>query len=122
MQKLLLSAALMALVSGAAVAAPPAIDAGRILQDIKVLSSDEYEGRGPATPGETKTVAYLIAQMKAAGLQPAGDPLKGGGRAWTQDVPLVRSDTKGPVNVSVNAGRRDPGLDPGRARSPSAPP
>ena len=102
MQKLLFSAALMALVSGAAVAAPPAVDATRILQDIKVLSSDEYEGRGPATPGETKTVAYLIAQMKAAGLQPAGDPLKGGGRAWTQDVPLVRSATKGPVGVSVN--------------------
>ncbi len=104
MKKLLLSAALMALVSGGAVAAPPAIDAARILQDTKVLSSDEFEGRGPATPGETKTVAYLIAQMKAAGLQPAGDPLKAGGRAWTQDVPLVRSATRGPVNVSVKLG------------------
>ena len=82
------------LVSGAAVAAPPAIDAGRILQDIKVLSSDEYEGRGPATPGETRTVAYLIAQMKAAGLQPAGDPLKGGGRAWTQDVPHLSPEQR----------------------------
>lgn len=104
MQKLFLSAALMALASGAAVAAPPAIDASRILQDIQVLSSDAYEGRGPATAGEEKTVAYLIAQMKAAGLQPAGDPLKDGSRAWTQDVPLARSVTKGPVAVSLTLG------------------
>jgi len=104
MKKLLLAATAVALVSGLAWAAPPAIDAGRILADIKVLSSDAYEGRGPATAGETKTVAYLIRQMKAAGLQPAGDPLKGGGRAWTQDVPLVRSVAKGIVHVDVNLG------------------
>ena len=102
MKKLLLSAAAVALVSGAACAAPAAIDATRILQDIKVLSSDDFEGRGPATAGETKTVAYLIQQMKAAGLQPAGDLMKDGKRAWTQDVPLVRSVAKGPVTVSVS--------------------
>jgi len=102
MQKLFLSAALMALVSSAAAAGPSAVDAQRILRDTKVLSSDEYEGRAPASEGEKKTVAYLIAQMKAAGLQPAGDPLQSGGRAWTQDVPLARFATKGPVAVSVN--------------------
>ena len=74
------------------------------MADIKVLSSDAFEGRGPATPAEAKTIAYLIKQMQAAGLQPAGDPLKKGGRAWTQDVPLVRSVTKGPVKVSVSMG------------------
>ena len=37
-----------------------------------MLSSDEFEGRGPATPGETKTIAYVSEQMKAAGLQPGG--------------------------------------------------
>ena len=74
------------------------------MADIKVLSSDAYEGRGPATAGETKTVAYLIRQMKDAGLTPAGDPLKGGARAWTQNVPLVRSVTSGPVKVSVTMG------------------
>jgi len=104
MQKLFVSVGLMALVSSAAAAAPPAVDAQRILRDTKVLSSDEFEGRAPASEGEKKTVAYLIEQMKAAGLQPAGDPLPGGGRAWTQDVPLVRSATTGPVAVSVTAG------------------
>lgn len=103
MNKLLLSAAVALALSGAAAAATlPAVDASRILGDIKVLASDEFEGRGPATAGETKTVAYLIKQMQAAGLQPAGDPKKGGGRAWTQDVPLARFRTEGPVAVSVS--------------------
>ena len=102
MKKLLLSAAVIALLAGQASAAPSAVDAQRILRDTKVLSSDEYEGRAPATEGEKKTVAYLVEQMKAGGLQPAGDPLPGGGRAWTQDVPLARFATKGPVAVSVN--------------------
>ncbi len=103
MKKLLLCAAAIAALAGGAMAAPPALDGARIKEDIKVLSSDAFEGRGPATAGETKTVAYLIEQMKAAGLQPAGDKQKDGSRAWTQDVPLSRSVTKGPVAVSVTA-------------------
>ena len=35
-----------------------------ILQHIKVLASDEYEGRGPGTPGEDKTIAYLTGQLR----------------------------------------------------------
>lgn len=104
MQKLLLSAAVSVLVATSALAAPSAVDVGRILRDTQVLSSDAYEGRAPASEGEKKTVAYLIEQMKAAGLQPAGDRQTDGSRAWTQDVPLVRSATKGPVAVSVTMG------------------
>lgn len=85
----------------------PEFDAKRLSQDVKVLSSDEFEGRGPNTAGEVKTVDYLIAQFKAAGLQPGGDPVKGqaGQRAWTQDVPLGRFEIKGPVKLSVNDGK-----------------
>ena len=104
MHKFLLTVAISALLTGTAAAAPPLVDATRVLRDIKVLSSDEYEGRGPATAGETKTVAYLITQMKTAGLQPAGDLMKSGARAWTQDVPLARSRTTGPIAVNVTAG------------------
>ena len=68
----------------------PAFDTQRLSAMVKTLSSDEFEGRGPATAGETKTVAYVIEQMKAAGLQPGGD-LKDGQRAWTQAVPLLRA-------------------------------
>jgi Zn-dependent M28 family amino/carboxypeptidase len=59
------------------------IDLQRLREDIRILSSDEFEGRGPATPAEKKTVDYIIAQMKAAGLQPGG--ANGG---WTQTVGL----------------------------------
>ena len=87
-------------------AAAPAPEAGRILADLKVLSSDAFEGRGPSTPGERRTVEYLTRRFKAAGLSPGGDPLKSGGRAWTQDVPLARFSLKGPVSISVTAGGR----------------
>jgi Zn-dependent M28 family amino/carboxypeptidase len=88
----------------AASAAPDGISGPRMLQDIQTLASDAFEGRGPATPGETRTVDYLVAQMKAAGLAPAGDPLLGGGRAWTQDVPLVRFTFDGAPKVSARLG------------------
>ena len=107
MRKLFLAAGLAALaVGGVARAAPPVIDGSRILRDIKTVSSDAFEGRAPATPGEEKTIAFLIEQMKAAGLQPAGDPLPGGGRAWTQDVPLGRYTAKGPITLQATAAGR----------------
>ena len=102
MKRLLICLSSAIALSGAAVASPPRIAADRILNDIKILSSNAFEGRGPATAGEAKTVAYLIQQMKAAGLQPAGDA-QAGGRAWTQDVPLVRFTTAGVVSISVSA-------------------
>jgi Zn-dependent M28 family amino/carboxypeptidase len=77
------------------------LDPARLAAHIKVLSSDAYEGRGPATPGEVKTVKYMTDQFQAAGLKPGGD-LKNGKRAWTQDVPLARYETKGLVAVSVS--------------------
>ncbi|WP_309093225.1 M28 family metallopeptidase, partial [Phenylobacterium sp.] len=101
MKKLLFCAAAACAFATAAFAAP-ALDGARIKQDIKVLSADEFEGRAPASAGEEKTVAYLIQQLKAAGVQPAGDKQADGSRAYTQDVPLARFATKGPVKVSVN--------------------
>ena len=100
-QFLLASAAIWAVFAAPALAAD--IAPAKIAEHVKVLSSDAYEGRGPATEGETKTVAYIIEQYKAAGLQPGGD-LKDGQRAWTQDVPLARFETEGPVAVSVTLG------------------
>jgi Zn-dependent M28 family amino/carboxypeptidase len=79
------------------------VDPAKIAEHVKVLSSDAFEGRGPATAGEVKTVQYMSDQFKAVGLSPGGD-LKDGKRVWTQDVPLAKFETKGPVNVSVTAG------------------
>src|SRR5882757_9302793 len=43
----------------------PQFDPQRLSQHVKVLSSNEFEGRGPNTAGETKSVEYLIEQFKA---------------------------------------------------------
>ena len=44
------------------------ISANNLSDIVKVMASDEFEGRAPGTVGEDKTVAYLIAQMKKIGL------------------------------------------------------
>ena len=82
--------------------APPHVDTQRMSEITRVLASDEFQGRAPGTPGEDKTIPYLIEQFKAAGLEPAGE--NGG---WTQTVPMIHTQLKPPGNVSVSqAGRR----------------
>jgi Zn-dependent M28 family amino/carboxypeptidase len=81
-------------------------DPARLSSHIRILSSDAFEGRGPATAGETKAVAYIVGQMKAAGLQPGGSLVRGK-RGWTQNVPLLRSSIVGTPSLSFDvAGRR----------------
>ncbi len=55
-----------------------------ILRHIKVLAGDEYEGRGPGTAGEEKTIAYLTGKLRSMGLKP-GNP----DGSFLQNVPLV---------------------------------
>jgi Zn-dependent M28 family amino/carboxypeptidase len=75
------------------------IDPAKLSEHVRVLSSDAFEGRGPATPGETKSIDYISKQMAAAGLKP-GNP----NGSWFQDVPLARFEVKGPVQMSLTAG------------------
>ena len=97
---LALAAGLVGTVSGAAPNTTlGAVDPARLSEHIRILSSDAFEGRGPATPGEDKSVAYISGQMKVFGLTPAGDA---GG--WTQAVPLRRFETPGPISVSFTLG------------------
>jgi Zn-dependent M28 family amino/carboxypeptidase len=99
MKKLLLtSACAWAVFALPALAAD--LDPARIAGHVKVLASDAFEGRGPATAGEVRTVQYMTEQFRALGLKPGGD-LKGGTRAWTQDVPLAQFDITGPIQVGV---------------------
>jgi Zn-dependent M28 family amino/carboxypeptidase len=102
MKKLLLATAIAALPL-TALAADPLFNGDRLTVHVKVLASDGFEGRGPATVGETKSVAYISGQFAAAGLEPGGD-LKDGKRAWTQDVPLGMFSIDGPVAASVTSG------------------
>ena len=96
----LLSISIAIALQPAAAAEAPTFDPQRLSDVVKMLSSDEFEGRAPATAGETRTVDYVVAQMQAAGLQPGGD-LKDGKRGWTQAVPLLRAEITGNPMLSV---------------------
>jgi Zn-dependent M28 family amino/carboxypeptidase len=61
-----------------------AISGDRMLADIRTLSSDEFQGRGPGTKGEDLSVAYVEKQFRDAGLDP-GNP----DGTYIQRVPLV---------------------------------
>ncbi len=99
---------LLSIISGitalhAAAPTVPLVDPGRITAHVTVLAADAFEGRGPATAGETRSVGYLTKQLAAIGVQPGGDP-SGKTRLWTQDVPLRRSEVSGPMRINVRAG------------------
>ena len=66
------------------VAAEGAMTTDGLLATTKVLSSDEFEGRAPGSPGEELTVAYLQKQFKELGLAP-GNP----DGTYVQKVPLA---------------------------------
>ncbi len=63
--------------------AQESITAAELGQHVAVLASDEFEGRGPASPGEEKTIQFLKEQFQKLGLQP------GNGDSYFQEVPLV---------------------------------
>jgi len=62
---------------------PDSAAASRILEHIRVLSSDEFEGRAPGTPGEDKAVAYIQHEFIKLGLKP-GNP----DGTYIQNVPM----------------------------------
>ena len=70
------AAALVALVLGfssAACAAPMAGPPGaHALDDIRILSADDMEGRGVGTPGGAKARAYIVKRFEQIGLKPQG--------------------------------------------------
>src|SRR5438067_2348366 len=68
-----------------------AITPDGMLAHIKVLASDEFEGRSPGTKGEELSVKYIADQFKQLGLKP-GNP----NGTYTQEVPLaeIKSDPR----------------------------
>ena len=70
--------------------------AGRMMEHIRVLSSDGFEGRAPGTAGENLSVDYLTREFKGLGLKP-GNP----DGTYVQNVPMVGivSDTKASFEV-----------------------
>ena len=80
-------------------------DPARLSIDVKLLSSDAFEGREPGTRAETRTVLFIEDRMREAGLQPGGT-LVGGRRGWTQDVPLAKFTFPAPPSLSLKIGAR----------------
>ena len=68
-----------------------AITPDGLLAHIKVLASDEFEGRAPGTKGEELSIKYITDQFKQIGLKP-GNP----NGTYTQEVPLsgITSDPR----------------------------
>jgi len=99
-----LAASALALATVPALSAPTGqISAQRLSDTDKFISSDAFEGRGPATRAETKTIDYIADQFKTVGLKPAGDTVNGQ-RGWFQNVPLLKSDIVGNPQFALNLG------------------
>jgi Zn-dependent M28 family amino/carboxypeptidase len=77
----------------------PSIDQQQILQHIKTLASDEFEGRAPGSKGEDLTAKYLTEQFTQLGLKP-GNP----DGTYVQKVPLVGITAKETTPLSITKG------------------
>jgi TonB family protein len=62
----------------------PKIDAHRIWETVKYLSSDALEGRGTGQPGGDAAANWIAEQFKGYGLKPAG-----ANGTYFQEVPMV---------------------------------
>jgi Zn-dependent M28 family amino/carboxypeptidase len=74
-----------------------AINAADFAEHVKVLASDEFEGRAPGSAGEEKTVQYLEAQFKRMGLKP------GNGDSYFQTVPMVETTADETTELKIDA-------------------
>ena len=72
------------------------ITAARIAAHTKILSSDLFEGRAPATRGGDLTTTYLATQMALAGLEPGGD-----NGTYFQQVPIVEATVDRSFSLTV---------------------
>jgi Zn-dependent M28 family amino/carboxypeptidase len=83
-------------------AAERQITSARLLEQMRVLASDRFAGRGPGTRGEDSTVAYLSGQFRRMGLRP-GNP----DGTFVQEVPLVGTTSRVTASVTVRGERRE---------------
>jgi Zn-dependent M28 family amino/carboxypeptidase len=66
---------------------------------ISTLASDDFLGRAPATAGEEKTISYLAAQFKAAGLEPASNG------SYFQEISLVKLTADPSMKLNISGGK-----------------
>jgi hypothetical protein len=86
--------------AAAATAAATAIDRGELLEHVRRLASDEFDGRAPGTRGEARTVEYLTDEFRKLGLAP-GNP----DGTYVQAVPMAGTVSR-PTGFVTTASRR----------------
>ncbi len=98
----LLSTALFA--QNPAATPPPNFDGNSWWAYVKVLASDQMEGRETGSEGLRKSAAYIVDQLKADGLQPAGS------NGFYQPVKFVsrQIDESGSSLALVRNGKDEP--------------
>ena len=79
-------------------AALSSLNADRLMVNIKTLSSDQFEGRGPGSNGENLTIKYMEDQFRASGLEP-GNP----DGTFLQNVPLVSITPQPGLKIALTA-------------------
>lgn len=83
---------------GASAAGAQAIAPEQLMEHIRVLADDGYEGRSAGTAGGERTEAYLLEAFARAGLKP------GFGGKWRQPVPVVERTSGKTAIVFSNKG------------------
>jgi len=102
-------AAKSALSGESSVEAAPALEGDitpeGLARHIKILASDEFEGRAPTTPGGEKTRAYIASQFERLGLEPIGG-------SWFQSAEMVETNVdpdQSYLRVAMNGETREIG-------------
>jgi Zn-dependent M28 family amino/carboxypeptidase len=84
--------------SGPAHRIPPPfsdLDENAFREDVRMLASDEFEGRRPGTPGEDKTVTFLVERFRKLGLKP------GNGDSYLQQVPMAEITAGSDASLAI---------------------
>ena len=78
---------------------PPVASSAEIGRRIERLSSDEFEGRAPSTPGGQAASQYIADEMKSAGLEPMGT-----NGSYFQPVELTAATVLPSSTMTISAG------------------
>lgn len=76
------------------------ISADEFAKNVAVLSSDDFEGRGPSSNGEEKTVNFLKEEFQKLDLKP------GNGESYFQEVPVVEITADPSAKLQIKKGKK----------------
>jgi len=79
-------------------AALAGITAQDLMKDVEVISSDEFEGRFPASRGEELTLEYMEKRFREVGAEP------GNGDSYLQEVPMVEITNDPEATLIISGG------------------